>query len=101
MTQLTHERFFVSPGDIQENFVRSARAQVAADAFFSIGDLAKFRVFLRGRCSGTRRGGRGWEKHSAAMDTMHSTHLKKRLSVHGGVMQRLKMLITPWRDSAF
>ena len=53
MTQLAHERFFVSPNDIQENIVRSARAQVAAYAFFSIADVTKFRDFVRGRCSGT------------------------------------------------
>jgi Dyp-type peroxidase family len=53
MTQLTRERFFVSPNDIQENIVRSARAQVAAYAFFSIADLQKFRDFVRGRYSGS------------------------------------------------
>jgi Dyp-type peroxidase family len=51
MTQLTRERFFVSPGDIQENIVRSARAQVAAYAFFSIADVQTFRNFVRSRCS--------------------------------------------------
>ena len=53
MTQLTRERFFVSPSDIQGNIVRSARAQVAAYAFFSITDLQKFRDFVRGRCGGS------------------------------------------------
>ena len=52
MTQLPRERFFVSPNDIQENIVRSARAQVAAYAFFSIADVQKLRDFLRDRCSG-------------------------------------------------
>jgi Dyp-type peroxidase family len=52
MTQLTSERFFVSPSDIQENIVRSARAQVAAYAFFSITNLQKFRDFVRGRSGG-------------------------------------------------
>jgi Dyp-type peroxidase family len=53
MTQLTRERFFVSPSDIQENIVRSAKPQVGAYAFFSITDLQKFRDFVRGRCSGS------------------------------------------------
>ncbi len=50
MTELTRERFFVSPDDIQGNIVRSARAQLAAYAFFSIADLQKFRDFVRDRC---------------------------------------------------
>jgi len=53
MTHLTRERSFVSPDDIQQNIVRSAKAQVAAYAFFSLADLQKFRDFLRGRCSGS------------------------------------------------
>jgi len=51
MTQLVRERFFVSPNNIQQNIVRSARAQIAAYAFFSITDLQKFRDFVRKRCS--------------------------------------------------
>lgn len=53
MTQLTSERFFVSPDDIQGNIVRSAKAQVAAYAFFSITDGQKFRDFVRVRSSGS------------------------------------------------
>ena len=53
MTQVTDRQFFVSPTDIQANIVRSARAQVAAYAFFSIADLHKFRGFVRSRCDGS------------------------------------------------
>src|SRR5262245_39559775 len=52
MTKLASEGFFVSPDDIQTNIVRSAKAQVAAYAFFSISDVQKFRDFVRIRCSG-------------------------------------------------
>jgi Dyp-type peroxidase family len=52
MTEMTTERFFVSPSHIQENIVRSARAQVAAYAFFTITQPQKFRDFVRSRCSG-------------------------------------------------
>jgi Dyp-type peroxidase family len=51
MSQLTNERLFVSPGDIQQNIVRSARPQVAAYAFVRITDLQKARAFIRSRCS--------------------------------------------------
>jgi Dyp-type peroxidase family len=50
---MSSERYFISPGDIQENIVRSVRPQVAAYAFFSITDLQKFRAFVRSRCIGS------------------------------------------------
>ena len=56
MTQMTGTRLFVSPSDIQQNIVRSARPQVAAYAFFRITQPQKFRDFVRNRGGGAPSG---------------------------------------------
>jgi Dyp-type peroxidase family len=56
MTQMTSARLIVSPGDIQQHIVRSARPQVAAYAFFIITEPQRFRAFLRSRGSNAPTG---------------------------------------------
>src|SRR5262245_17638407 len=73
MTEMTSARYFVSPGDIQQNIVRSAKAQVAAYAFFRITDPQKFRDFVRSRtgaAAGSTQGARALAEAASLLDVL-------------------------------